>query len=255
MNSTHVMKLILRFASLLCGIFILSQSAYASCATPGYYYQQTQGSPQIQVTYLNPANPTWVYVYWVGGASTNTTPYDVHLPLTGADFSAHVIPNEAIRHMDQSALLRGAVQKFTNLIISRNYSAGKDPNFSSLVTLLPAPSSVSLMHILLERDPELGINLNQISLDQLPLDAEQLKQISRAIHLPETGANLGDFAQKVAAYQTSWREVGALGVEDALIVVMDALSRELQTSSERMGQTWLLQRTALIDALNATNRH
>lgn len=241
--------------SWLFGAFALTFAPRAFAQLPGYTYVQSLGSSSTMVTYTNPSDPTWVYVYWIGRcAGATQEPFVVHLPLTGIDLSAQAQPNEGIRRMDQAGLLRNAITKFSSLIVSRNYSAGIDPDFQSFSTLVPVPSSISLMHILQARDPELEIKLKQTRLDQLPTDIDQLNILARSIHLPLAGATLNDFAKKVASYQISWRTIAALGAEDTLVVLLEQLAFDLKISSERMHQSWIAQRSELTAGLATLNQ-
>jgi hypothetical protein len=169
----------LRFQNILASVCLFMGAMFAGPLMADYdytfYYGPWGGGTQVR--YWNPANPTWVYVYWISGASTpEDTRSTVNLPLPGVDYSATIVVDEAVKKLDARSMALKAVKDLDFLIGSVKYAELRDPNFDSLCSSAdfqrPSAATLSLARILINHHPQFFIDLSDEALIPLKLAIE-----------------------------------------------------------------------------------
>ncbi len=248
----------------LCALCFLLLSYQEVMAQPGYRYNlmidpKTGQAGDILVQYSDPSNPCWVYLFWINSqkpaSTTSSTTPIVQTPLPGQDYRTVYVPNEAIRKMDEAALIDRAIRDFNGLISSGLYALNKDSYLKSLATFNPKPSSLSFEQVLLYNDPQLRIALDQTKLVEIGLSSLEILLLESRRLLPSSGLSienrtLGEF---VIANQRKldWSDIlGDQSADSNLLkkTVLDLLDRshqEIASSANRMTASWTEQRNQL----------
>ena len=232
--------------------FIMCLSAGLAAADPRYQYTFVYNSENSRtdtlVRYTDAQNPCWVYLYWVYGRQT-TSPDPVEMqPLPGQDFRTQFVPNEAIRRLDQRSLLLNATRAFDSLLMTAAYAHSRDPDLASLSTLHRQGSSLSFQQVLLYQDPVLRVSLDDLKLVNLGLSDEDLLKLSRLRSIENTPhlreATLGSLL-RATSRKTDLTDIENAGLSTSILNILAQGQHLLLASSQRMQQSWTIQRAAL----------